>query len=376
MVVAMDSMLMVETTMEMETSVLKDINGVGNFSSYAKSYGHTSYDDYGGYDGHNANYDYYEHSPYDCYERNRRQRRNMEKELGAILEELSISLSLNPSLMCYEVSRGIIIVFRVLSVSIYGDLCTISFGGGLFLVVPYVSKYLSSHVSLEEQLMNSGVKFDPSCYGFGMLDNASFVDPNIVGFGLECALFDVLQDKYIGKYDEQCDYVLPILDYQTHDPFDSPSGDASIFTLGLTLDAPSHPSGAGTSYVQHDPFDSLGGDDKIFTLGLTLDASHVRPPSSVVGTSYAPPPLSAVGLPFDAPPPPREAGLSMPRIFIFRASSSDSKKYGDELADEENDEDGDDIDGDYDVSIASDDENGDNDEEDDVSTPKNTLKLQ
>ncbi|KAI5652276.1 hypothetical protein M9H77_29463 [Catharanthus roseus] len=42
--------------------------GVRNFSSYAKSYGHTSYDDYGGYDRDNAKYDYYEHSPYDCYE--------------------------------------------------------------------------------------------------------------------------------------------------------------------------------------------------------------------------------------------------------------------------------------------------------------------
>ncbi|KAI5663375.1 hypothetical protein M9H77_22698 [Catharanthus roseus] len=43
-------------------------NEVGNFSSYAKSNGRTSYNDYGGYDRDNAKHDYYEHSPYDCYE--------------------------------------------------------------------------------------------------------------------------------------------------------------------------------------------------------------------------------------------------------------------------------------------------------------------
>ncbi|KAI5681236.1 hypothetical protein M9H77_02463 [Catharanthus roseus] len=41
--------------------------GVGNFSAYAKSFGHTSYDDYGGHDRDTAKYDFYEHSPYDCY---------------------------------------------------------------------------------------------------------------------------------------------------------------------------------------------------------------------------------------------------------------------------------------------------------------------
>ncbi|KAI5681708.1 hypothetical protein M9H77_02936 [Catharanthus roseus] len=42
--------------------------GVGNFSSYAKSFEHTSYDDYGGYGRVNTKYDYYERSPYDYYE--------------------------------------------------------------------------------------------------------------------------------------------------------------------------------------------------------------------------------------------------------------------------------------------------------------------
>ncbi|KAI5657899.1 hypothetical protein M9H77_26692 [Catharanthus roseus] len=36
-------------------------NRVGNISSYAKSYGHTSYDDYRDYDRNNAKYDYYKH---------------------------------------------------------------------------------------------------------------------------------------------------------------------------------------------------------------------------------------------------------------------------------------------------------------------------
>ncbi|KAI5672143.1 hypothetical protein M9H77_12507 [Catharanthus roseus] len=37
-------------------------NSAGNFSSYAKSFEHTSYDDYGGCRSVNAKYDYYEHS--------------------------------------------------------------------------------------------------------------------------------------------------------------------------------------------------------------------------------------------------------------------------------------------------------------------------
>ncbi|KAI5653066.1 hypothetical protein M9H77_30253 [Catharanthus roseus] len=49
--------------------------------------------------------------------------------------------------------------------------------------------------SLPDSLMHSGVKFDPSCYGFGMLDDTSLVDPNIVGFELDCALFVILHDE-------------------------------------------------------------------------------------------------------------------------------------------------------------------------------------
>ncbi|KAI5663709.1 hypothetical protein M9H77_23032 [Catharanthus roseus] len=45
-----------------------------------------------------------------------------------------------------------------------------------------------------DPLMSSGVKFDPSCYGFGMLDDTSIID-----LELECALSDVLHDKSIGN---------------------------------------------------------------------------------------------------------------------------------------------------------------------------------
>ncbi|KAI5653157.1 hypothetical protein M9H77_30344 [Catharanthus roseus] len=69
--IEVESTLMVEATMDMETSFLEGIivletsllegnKGVGNFSSYAKSYGHTSYD-YGAYE--RVNTKYIEHSP-------------------------------------------------------------------------------------------------------------------------------------------------------------------------------------------------------------------------------------------------------------------------------------------------------------------------
>ncbi|KAI5677778.1 hypothetical protein M9H77_08728 [Catharanthus roseus] len=47
----------------------KRYNGVGNFSSYANSFEHTSYDDYGDYGRVNTRYDSYKHTPYDCYEK-------------------------------------------------------------------------------------------------------------------------------------------------------------------------------------------------------------------------------------------------------------------------------------------------------------------
>ncbi|KAI5667572.1 hypothetical protein M9H77_17425 [Catharanthus roseus] len=141
--------------------------------------------------------------------------RSMEKELGTILEDLPISLSLNPSLMFYEVSFVKLKLFLesyLSHVSIIGDFCAISFGGGLFLVVPYVSKCLFSHNSIQDSLMHSGTKFDPSCYGFGILDDTPLVDHNIIGFELDCALFNILYDECLGKFIDDVDYAFHFLD--------------------------------------------------------------------------------------------------------------------------------------------------------------------
>ncbi|KAI5680980.1 hypothetical protein M9H77_02207 [Catharanthus roseus] len=140
--------------------------------------------------------------------------RNMEKELGTILEELPISLSLIPPLMCYEVSFMKLKFFLgsyLPHVSIYGDLCAISFGRGLFLVVPYVSKYLSSHAFLEDLLLHSGSMFDPSFHDFGVLNNAS-IESTVVGIRLDGASFDMQHDKCLGKLVKNVDYVSSFLD--------------------------------------------------------------------------------------------------------------------------------------------------------------------
>ncbi|KAI5682511.1 hypothetical protein M9H77_03739 [Catharanthus roseus] len=85
-------------------------------------------------------------------------RRNMEKELGPILEGISISLSLNPSSLCNE---------------------------NIFLLVPSMKICLSSHLSLEDPLMSSSVMFEPSCYGLSNLDGTSLVELNMLVFALE-----------------------------------------------------------------------------------------------------------------------------------------------------------------------------------------------
>ncbi|KAI5658531.1 hypothetical protein M9H77_27324 [Catharanthus roseus] len=112
--------------------------------------------------------------------------RNNEKELGNFLKNLPISLSLNPSLMYYEVSFLGLDVFRVLSFSCeyIRRFCAISFGGGLFLVIPYVSKCPSFHAFLEDSFLHSGSMFNPSCHDFGVMNNAS-IESIVVGFGLD-----------------------------------------------------------------------------------------------------------------------------------------------------------------------------------------------
>ncbi|KAI5677882.1 hypothetical protein M9H77_08832 [Catharanthus roseus] len=87
----------------------------------------------------------------------------MEKELGPVLEDLSIGLSLNPSSLCYEVS------LEELKVS---------------LTVPSINNCLSSHFSLEDPLLSINVMFDPSYYGFGNLYD-SLAKLTIVGLAFE-----------------------------------------------------------------------------------------------------------------------------------------------------------------------------------------------
>ncbi|KAI5668711.1 hypothetical protein M9H77_18564 [Catharanthus roseus] len=64
-------------------------------------------------------------------------------------------------------------------VSLISDMCIIAFEGNLFLLVPSLTDRLSSYFSLEDLLMSSSIMFDPSCYGFGNLDDTSLVELNI-----------------------------------------------------------------------------------------------------------------------------------------------------------------------------------------------------
>ncbi|KAI5667942.1 hypothetical protein M9H77_17795 [Catharanthus roseus] len=100
-------------------------------------------------------------------------RRRMEKEFGPILEELSISLSLNPSSLCYEVSLEelkSLMDSYTFQVSLIGDMCIIAFEGNFFILVPSMTNCLSSHFFLEDSLMSN---------------DTSLVELNIVGLAFE-----------------------------------------------------------------------------------------------------------------------------------------------------------------------------------------------
>ncbi|KAI5681785.1 hypothetical protein M9H77_03013 [Catharanthus roseus] len=124
------------------------------------------------------------------------------KELSLCHEDSLISPFLNPSFLShkvYYVKLRLFLASYISHLSIIGDACSISFAGGLFLVVPYASTCLSSHAFLEELLLNSGSMFDPSCHDFGFMNNAS-IDSIVVGLTLECALLDILHDKCVEKF--------------------------------------------------------------------------------------------------------------------------------------------------------------------------------
>ncbi|KAI5681815.1 hypothetical protein M9H77_03043 [Catharanthus roseus] len=108
--------------------------------------------------------------------------RNIEKELGNFLKDLPISLSLNPSFMCYTVSLVEIELFLesyLSHVRIIGNVCVITFGGGLFLVVSSTSKYVSSCDPLKNQLVNNDVSGEPSCFDYEFVHDDSFFDAKV-----------------------------------------------------------------------------------------------------------------------------------------------------------------------------------------------------
>ncbi|KAI5648337.1 hypothetical protein M9H77_34342 [Catharanthus roseus] len=115
------------------------------------------------------------------YRRIKDKGRNMEKELSNFLKELPISLSLNPSVMCYKVSLV-----------------------GLELLLEFYLLSLSSHAFLEDSLLHYGSMFDPSCHAFGVMNNAS------IEFIVR-----------LGKFVENVSYVSSFLDIfmETHNDF-------------------------------------------------------------------------------------------------------------------------------------------------------------
>ncbi|KAI5676807.1 hypothetical protein M9H77_07757 [Catharanthus roseus] len=105
----------------------------------------------------------------------------MEKEHEAILEELSISLSLNPSLMCCDVSLVELELF------LESYLSHVKIYGGLFLVVSYVSTCFSSYAVLKSHCCIVSIA---------------------VGFGFNGGL----SDKCLGKFVENVGYGSSFLD--------------------------------------------------------------------------------------------------------------------------------------------------------------------
>ncbi|KAI5671406.1 hypothetical protein M9H77_11770 [Catharanthus roseus] len=102
--------------------------------------------------------------------------RIMEKELGTILEDLQISLSLNPYFMWHEFSFVELELFLesyISHVSIIGDACAISFGGK---VVPSTSKYVSPYDPLKNQLVINDISGEPSCFDCKLVYDDSFLD--------------------------------------------------------------------------------------------------------------------------------------------------------------------------------------------------------
>ncbi|KAI5676021.1 hypothetical protein M9H77_06971 [Catharanthus roseus] len=155
--------------------------------------------------------------------------RRMEKELRNFYGDKQISLFLNPFSLCDEFSLGeleMLLVAYTSHISIFGELCAISFYGNLFLLVlcmlkcltpcvslenqlvPNVLKYLSSHASFVNHFSPSKAKIDRLLFEHENLHDDYFMKPKVVESWLASAIFDVLHARIEGKPIEKNDYAL------------------------------------------------------------------------------------------------------------------------------------------------------------------------
>ncbi|KAI5682173.1 hypothetical protein M9H77_03401 [Catharanthus roseus] len=123
-------------------------------------------------------------------------------------------LSLNPFLMWHEVSFVELELFldsRLYHVRIIRDTCAISFGGGLFLVVPSTSKCVSSYDPLKKQLVINYFNGVPSCFDCELVHDDSFYNANVGGLlEFNCASIDVFHERFEEKYVENFDPILSL----------------------------------------------------------------------------------------------------------------------------------------------------------------------
>ncbi|KAI5667643.1 hypothetical protein M9H77_17496 [Catharanthus roseus] len=128
----------------------------------------------------------------------------MEKELGTIHEDLPISLFLKPSLMWHEVSFVELKLFleSYLSyVTIVGNACAISFGGGLLLLVSSTSKCVSSYNSLKNQFVINDISGKPSCFECELVHDDSFFDAKVGGLlEFNSDSFDIFHEMFEEKW--------------------------------------------------------------------------------------------------------------------------------------------------------------------------------
>ncbi|KAI5682515.1 hypothetical protein M9H77_03743 [Catharanthus roseus] len=142
--------------------------------------------------------------------------RSLEKSYRYVVHgNSSKSPFLNPSLLAHEVSYVELKFFLasyICNVSIIEDAYAISSSGGLVLVVPSISKYVSSHDPFKSQLVISEDIYVPSCLVCELAHDVFLLDFKVVGLGLDCASFDILHDNCLGKFVQNVGYFSSFLD--------------------------------------------------------------------------------------------------------------------------------------------------------------------